>query len=72
MFLPEVHQTRWAEKWAQLEGERNAAATPVEAEAIKAQIREHLKHEFDVEQTRRELESSYAAAGTESNCEPQL
>ncbi len=60
MFLPELHQTRWAEGWAQLEDQRKVAATPAEAEAIKAQIREHFKHRFDVEQTRRELEARYA------------
>lgn len=57
MFLPELHRTRWAETLAQLEDARRNAATPADEEAVKAQIREHMKHEYDVEQTRQALEA---------------
>lgn len=60
MFLPELHRARWAETLAQLEGACRDAATPADVEVVKAQIREHMKHEYDVEQTRRALEAGYA------------
>lgn len=55
MFMPELHRVRWAETLAQLEDVKQAADTPADIEAVKAQIREHMKHEYDVEQTRRAL-----------------
>lgn len=59
-FLPELHRARWAETLAQLEKAKQAAATPADVEVVKAQIREHMKHEYDTAQTRRELEAEYA------------
>lgn len=60
MFPSELHRARWAETLAKLEDARREAATPADVEVIKAQIREHMKHEYDVEQTRRALEAEYA------------
>lgn len=59
MFLPELHQARWAESLAQLHEEQCEAATDAEREAIDAQITQHYKHHHNIEQTRKELEDGY-------------
>jgi len=61
MFLPELHQTRWAERLAQLQDEQDAATDPAQVQAIEEQIREHYKHEYDVSQTERALRSADTA-----------
>ncbi|MBS0212569.1 MAG: type II toxin-antitoxin system RelB/DinJ family antitoxin [Proteobacteria bacterium] len=55
MFAPELHRVRWAERLAQLTEARHAASTPAGVEAAKSAIREHMKHEYDTDQTRRAL-----------------
>ena len=55
MFLPELHQARWAERLAQLREQQDAATEPAEVQAIEERIIEHYKHRHDVEQTRREV-----------------
>ena len=59
MFLPELHQARWAERLAQLHEEQCKATTGAEREAIEAQISEHYKQRHNIEQTRSHIEESY-------------
>jgi hypothetical protein len=60
IFLADLHQARWAERLAQLRDQKHLAA-PEEQEVIEARIREHYTRRHDLDQTRRELEASYAA-----------
>lgn len=55
MFLPELHQARWAERLAQLCDDQDKAIDPAEVQAIEELIREHYAHEHDIEQTRRHV-----------------
>ena len=58
MFLPELHQARWAERLAQLRDEKRRARTEAERDAIQTQIMEHYDHRHDTDMTRRELQES--------------
>lgn len=77
MFLPEIHQARWAERRALLhERLQTAEMLPADKRAetiavVQAEIKEHYKHRFDVEQARCELDASCTAAGTIANGYPQ-
>lgn len=55
MFLPELHQARWAERLAQLQEQQDATTDPAKVQAIEEQIIEHYTHQYDVEQTRGEV-----------------
>ena len=55
MFLPELHQARWAERLAQLQEQQDAATDPAAVQVIEEQIIEHYTHQHDIEQTRREV-----------------
>lgn len=55
MFLAEIHRARWAERRKGLLVAKRRATSPAERKAIEAQIREHYKHENDLNGTRRAL-----------------
>lgn len=55
MFLAELHQTWWAERLAQLRGERNEASDPNELRMLEARIQEHYKFRHDVGSSRKRL-----------------
>lgn len=61
MFLPELHQARWAQRMGELRDVQRNAATP-EAEAVaSAAIMTHYESRHDVDTTRRALEADYKA-----------
>lgn len=67
MFMPELHRARWAERWAELEDAKREAKTPGELAAVKAQLREHMKHEYDVAGTRQQIERELGPAAPKSH-----
>ena len=60
MFLPELHQTWWAEALAQLRDQRRSLNDPEAVRAIEARVREHYKLRHDVELTRERLRTGSA------------
>lgn len=61
MFLPELHQTLWAERMGELRDVQRHAATPEAEAAATATIMAHYKNRHDVEATRQRLEQEYQA-----------
>jgi hypothetical protein len=55
MFLPELHQSWWAERLAQLRDEKDATTDPAQVGAIEDRIREHYKLRHDVDLTRKRV-----------------
>lgn len=60
-FLPEIHHTRWAERLAQLVAAKRRATSPAERAVIQTQIRDHYKHENDLNWTRLTLATQRVA-----------
>ena len=54
-FLPEIHRARWAARRRALLAAKRRATSPAERAAIQAQLREHSKHENDLDSTRQAL-----------------
>lgn len=60
MFLPELHQTWWAEQLAQLQDQQDVCTDPSKVRALESRIREHYETQHDIELTRTRLGLDHA------------
>lgn len=61
-LLPELHQTRWAERYGELMRDRNkawAAGDVAKVEELRKTILDHLKTRYDTTETRALIEEQY-------------
>ena len=61
MFLPELHQARWAQQMGELRDVQRQATTPEAQAAAHAAIMAHYKSRHDLDATRRRLKAEYRA-----------
>lgn len=59
MFLPELHQARWAQRMGELHDAQRHATTAAAEAAATAEIMAHYKTRHDIEATRQRLEEEY-------------
>ena len=61
MFLPELHQARWAQQMGELRDVQRHATTPETQAAAQAAIMNHYNSRHDLDATRRRLKAEYKA-----------
>lgn len=61
MFLPELHQARWAQQMGKLRDVKRHATTPEAQAEAQAAIMDHYKSRHDLDATRQRLEAEYKA-----------
>ena len=59
MFLPELHQARWAQRMGELHDAKRHATTSEAQEEAQAAIMVHYKSRHDLDATRKRLEVEY-------------